>query len=53
MRPTKTALALTLVALLAASLLAGAATASAPPKPVSSNFVKVSDWSVKLTPEEP
>jgi hypothetical protein len=42
MRLKKIALALTLVALLAASLSAGAATASAPPKPVNSNYVPVS-----------
>ena len=41
MRLKRTALALTLVALLAASF-ADAATASAPPKPVNSNYVPVS-----------
>jgi hypothetical protein len=41
LRLRRFALALSLVALLAASL-AGAATASAPPKPVNSNYVPVS-----------
>ncbi len=41
MRLKRIALALTLVALLAASL-AGAATAGAPPRPVTSNSVPVS-----------
>jgi hypothetical protein len=41
LRLRRIALALSLVALLAASL-AGAATASAPPKPVNSNYVPVS-----------
>jgi hypothetical protein len=41
LRPRSFAIALTVVALLAASL-AGAATASAPPKPVTSNSVPVS-----------
>lgn len=42
MRPTRFALAITAVALLAASLTATAAIASAPPKPVTSNSVPVS-----------
>ena len=41
MRLRRTVLALVAVALLAASLSAGAATASAPPKPVTSNSVPV------------
>jgi hypothetical protein len=42
LRPTRFALAVTAVALLAASLTATAATAGAPPKPVTSNSVPVS-----------
>jgi hypothetical protein len=42
LRLRRTVLALVAVALLAASLAAGAATASAPPKPVNSNKVPVS-----------
>ena len=42
MRTRRFALAITAVALLAASLGAGAAVASAPPKPVTSNSVPVS-----------
>jgi hypothetical protein len=42
LRTRRSALALTVVALLLASLAAGAALASAPPKPVNSNKVPVS-----------
>jgi ABC-type proline/glycine betaine transport system substrate-binding protein len=42
LRTRRSALALTVVALLLASLAAGAALASAPPKPVTSNKVPVS-----------